>query len=113
MRGKSIELRYDPFDLSQLELWLNDTFLQMAQPDQMVNPIHPEVKPDPLPAPPAAETGLDYLALLRTEHHRFVQAQLEGINFSQLTDHPQPETPNSETPATDDHAQEADDDRPQ
>jgi hypothetical protein len=49
---------------------------------------------------------------LRTEHHRFVQAQLEGINFSQLTDHSQPATPNPETPA-EAHPQEADDDRPQ
>jgi putative transposase len=108
LRGQSIELRYDPFDLSQLELWLHDTFLQMAQPDHLVNAIHPEVKPDPLPAP-TAETGLDYLALLRTEHHRFIQAQLEGIHFSQLTDRPQPEP---SVPA-EDHAQEADDDRPQ
>ena len=107
--GRSVELRYDPFDLSHLELWLNDTFLEMAQPDQLVNPIHPEVTPDPVPPPPAAETGLDYLALLRTEHHRFVQAQLEGINFSQLADNPQSENPNPETTA-DDHPQEADDD---
>jgi putative transposase len=105
--GRSVELRYDPFDLSHLELWLNNTFLQMAQPDQLVNPIHPEVTPDPVPPPPAAETGLDYLALLRTEHHRFIQAQLEGIHFSQLTDRPQPENPG---PADDDHPQEADDD---
>ena len=81
----------------------------MAQPDHLVNPIHPDVKPDPLPAPPTAETGLDYLALLRTEHHRFVQAQLEGINFSQLTDRPQPEP---SVPA-DDHTQEPDNDRSQ
>jgi len=108
--GRSVELRYDPFDLSHLELWLNDTFLEMAQPDQLVNPIHPEVKPDPVPPPPAAETGLDYLALLRTEHHRFVQAQLKGINFSQLADNPQPENPKPDTPADDDHPQEADDD---
>jgi hypothetical protein len=79
----------------------------MAQPDHLVNPIHPQVKPDPLPSPPTAETGLDYLALLRTEHHRFIQAQLEGIHFSQLTDPPQPENP---VPADDDHPQEADDD---
>jgi hypothetical protein len=26
--GRSVELRYDPFDLSHLELWLNDTFLE-------------------------------------------------------------------------------------
>jgi len=107
LRGQSIELRYDPFDLSHLELWLNDTFLQLAQPDQLVNPTHPQFKPDPVPAPPSTETGLDYLALLRSEHQRLLQAQLHGIHFSQLTDPPQPESP------ADDPAQEADDDRPQ
>ena len=81
----------------------------MAQPDHLVNPIHPDVTPDPRPASPPADTGLDYLALLRTEHHRFVQAQLEGIHFSQLTDRPQSEPP----VPVEDHAQEADDDRPQ
>jgi putative transposase len=109
LRGQTLELRYDPFDLSQLELWFQDTFLQMAQTDQLVQPIHPEVTPDPRPASPPPDTGLDYLALLRTEHQRLIQAQLEGIHFSQLTDRPQPEPP---APA-DDPAQEVDDDRPQ
>jgi len=45
---------------------------------------HPDVEPDPLPAPPP-ETGLDYLALLRAERQRLLQQQLEGIHFSQLT----------------------------
>jgi hypothetical protein len=112
LRGRSIELRYDPFDLSQLELWLNDTFLQRAQPDHLVNSIHPDLKPDPKAATPAAETGLDYLALLRTEHQRLIQAQLKGIHFSHLTDRSQPDNPHPETPA-DDPAQEAADDRPQ
>jgi transposase InsO family protein len=112
LRGKSIELRYDPFDLAHLELWLNDTFLQMAQPDQLVTPVHPELKPDPVPAPPTAQTGLDYLALLRTEHQRLIQAQLDGIHFSQLTDPAQPDHPTSPSSAVD-PAPEADDDRPQ
>ena len=79
----------------------------MAQPDHLVHPLYPDLKPDPVPVPPVAETGLDYLALLRTEHQRFIQAQLEDIHFSQLTDRPQPEAP------ADDPAQEADDDHPQ
>lgn len=108
LRGQTIELRYDPFDLSQLELWFQDTFLQLAQPDQLVKPSHPDVTPDPQPASPPPETGLDYLALLRTEHHRLLQAQLEGIHFSHLTDRPQPQPP---APA-DDPTQEVDDDRP-
>lgn len=107
LRGQSIELRYDPFDLSHLELWRQDTFLEMAQPDQLAHPLHPDLKPDPQPAPPPAQTGLDYLALLRCEHQRLIQAQLEGIHFSQLTDPPQPEPP-----ADDPSQQEADHDRP-
>jgi putative transposase len=107
LRGQSVELRYDPFDLTRLEVWFQDTFLQMAQPDHLVNPIHPDVTPDPRPVSPPADTGLDYLALLRTEHQRLIQAQLEGIHFSQLTDRPQPEPPAS----ADDPSQEADHDR--
>jgi putative transposase len=101
LRGQSIELRYDPFDLSHLELWRQDTFLEMAQPDQLVHPLHPDLKPDPQPAPPPAQTGLDYLALLRCEHQRLIQAQLEGLHFSQLTQVPDPADENPEQQETD------------
>jgi transposase InsO family protein len=107
LRGQSVELRYDPFDLSHLELWFQDTFLQPIQADHLVKPIHPDVTPDPRPTAPPKETGLDYLALLRTEHQRLIQAHLEGIHFSHLTDRPQPPAP------ADDLTQEAADDRPQ
>jgi transposase InsO family protein len=103
LRGRTIELRYDPFDLSQLELWFQDTFLQPLQPDHLVTPVHPDVTPDPSPAPPPANTGLDYLALLRAEHDRLLQAQLEGIHFSHLTHRSQPPTLTQEAPH--DHAE--------
>lgn len=98
LRGRTIELRYDPFDLSHLELWFQDTFLQTVQPDHLVNPSHPDVTPDPSPAPPPANTGLDYLALLRAEHDRLLQAQLEGIHFSHLTARSQPQNSAPEAP---------------
>jgi transposase InsO family protein len=103
LRGRTIELRYDPCDLAHLELWFQDTFLQLAQPDRLLNPTHPKVQPDPTPAAPAPQTGLDYLALLRAEHQRLIEAQLDGIHFSQLTDPPttaQQHDPNSQE---DDH----------
>lgn len=108
LRGQSVELRYDPFDLSRLELWFQDTFLQPIQADHLVTPTHPDVTPDPRPAAPSKETGLDYLALLRTEHQRLIQAHLEGIHFSHLADRSHPVNPHPETPS-----QEAADDRPQ
>ena len=83
-----------------------------VQPDHLLTPIHPDVTPDPSPAPPPTNTGLDYLALLRMEHDRLIQAQLEGIHFSQLTDRTPPEKSAAET-RLDTPDQEASHDRPQ
>ncbi len=85
LRGKSIELRYDPFDLSRLEIWYQEQFLEIAQPEKIVTSHHPDVTPDPSPAAPSPDTSLDYLALLRNERQRLIEAQLGGINFSQLS----------------------------
>ena len=84
LRGQTVQLRYDPFDLTRLEVWFQSTFLQLAEPDRVVTTIHPDVEPDPQPAPPP-NTGLDYLALLRAERERLLQQQLQGLRFSQLT----------------------------
>ena len=88
LRGQTIELRYDPFDLLRLEIWFRDQFLELAQPEKIVASHHPDATPDPVPAPPT-DTSLDYLALLRTERQRLIQTQLGGINFSQIQE---PET---------------------
>ena len=83
LRRQTVELRYDPFDLARIEVWFQNTFLQLAEPDRVVTTVHPDVEPDPVPTPPP-DTGLDYLALLRAERDRLLQQQLEGIHFSQL-----------------------------
>jgi transposase InsO family protein len=83
LRGQTIQLRYDPFDLTQIEVWFNDAFLQLAEPDQIVTTIHPDVTPDPVPTS-EPDSGLDYLALLRHERERLIHEQLDTIHFSQL-----------------------------
>lgn len=95
LRGQTIELRYDPFDLSRLEIWFQEQFLEMAAPEKIVATHHPDVTPDPVPAAPSPDTSLDYLALLRNERQRFIEAQLGGINFSQLN-HDQQEAPHDD-----------------
>lgn len=92
LRGQSVELRFDPFDLSRLEIWFQEQFLEMAQTEKIIASHHPDVTPDPVPAP-AADPSLDYLALLRKERQRLLKAQLDGINFSQLNS-PSPEDDN-------------------
>jgi putative transposase len=83
LRGQTVELHFDPFDLTQIEVWFNDAFLQLAEPDTILTTTHPDVTPDPLP-PPAPDSGLDYLALLRQERERLIQQQFDTIRFSQL-----------------------------
>jgi putative transposase len=93
LRHQKVELRYDPFDLTRIEVWFQNTFLQLAEPERVVTTVHPDVEPDPLPTP-APDTGLDYLALLRVERERLLQQQLQGIRFSQLqekNDHDPPQ----------------------
>ena len=86
LRGQTVQIRYDPFDLTQIEVWLNDTFLQLAEPDRIVTTVHPDVTPDPVPVS-EPDSGLDYLALLRAERERLIQEQLDTIHFSRLDPH--------------------------
>jgi transposase InsO family protein len=87
LRGRSIELRFDPFNLQQIEIWFDGTFIELAQPDEIVTTVHPQVTPDPVPKP-SPDTGLDYLALLRAERERLLQAELQGISFTRLASPP-------------------------
>jgi transposase InsO family protein len=83
LRGKRVDLRYDPFDLTRLEVWYNDAFLELAEPEEIVTTNHPDVELDPVPKP-APDSGLDYLALLRLERERLIQEQIDTIHFTKL-----------------------------
>jgi len=89
LRGKRVELRYDPFDLTRLEVWYNDTFLDLAEPEEIVTTNDPDVDLDPVPKP-SPDSGLDYAAsltaLLRLERDRLIQEQIDTIHFTQLDD---------------------------
>ena len=111
LRRQMVQLRYDPFDLTRIEVWFQDTFLQLAEPDRVVTTTHPDVEPDPTAAPPTG-TGLDYLALLRTERERLLQQQLHGIRFSQLQQNANPNSPDTK-PDDVQSQEESDDDQPQ
>ncbi|MBN1814496.1 MAG: DDE-type integrase/transposase/recombinase [Anaerolineae bacterium] len=83
LSGQTIELRYDPFDLANLEVWLNNQSLAQAQPTHLKSTVEPGLTPDPTPpAPPS--TGLDYLALLRQEHLRLLREQFPTISFTRM-----------------------------
>jgi putative transposase len=85
--GQKVELRYDPFDLRDVEVWFNGQCLAQADLVHLQASTQPGVTPDPTP-PPTPSSGVDYLALLRQERDRLLREQLPPIPFTRLTDTP-------------------------
>lgn len=84
--GRTLELRFDPFDLSQIELYLDGTSLGLAtvlvqQRQRHLAVQHLATEP---PDPPKPQSSLDYLAALRAEYHAHQQRELGPLQFARL-----------------------------
>jgi putative transposase len=100
LAGRTLELRFDPFDLSQIELWQDGADLGLAtvviqNRQRHLAVAHLATEP---PDPPKPKSSLDYLAALRAEYRAQQQRQLGPLQFSQLllpaidpATHPTPE----------------------
>jgi putative transposase len=89
--GRKVELVFDPFDLTHIEVRLHSKPMGMAIPHHIGRHAHPKARPETPPPPPAPPSGIDYAALIDTAH----QAQLaQGVNYAALADsNPQPDPP--------------------
>ncbi len=84
--SRQIELRFDPFDLSILEVWLDGICFGTANVVQQGREKHIAVE-RLLPqhaAPAQAKTSLDYLALLRAEYQQQQRQQAGTLRFTQF-----------------------------
>jgi len=84
--GRTLELRFDPFDLSTLELWFDGRCLGQATVTIQNRQRHIQVErlatqPPPAPKPAAS---LDYLALLRQEYDEFQRQAAGKLQFTKL-----------------------------
>jgi len=85
--GRTLELRFDPFDLSQVELYLDGTSQGLATVLVQNRQRHLAVEhlaTDP-PDPPKPQSSLDYLAALRAEYHAQQQRELAPLQFARVT----------------------------
>jgi putative transposase len=83
--GRRIEVVFDPFDLTALEVRFQGRPMGMAVPHRISRHVHPDAHPETTPAP-APATGIDYLALVATRHDQVLATQ---INYNDLpTSHP-------------------------
>ncbi len=79
--GRRVELVFDPFDLTQLEVRLAGKPMGLAIPHQIGRHAHPKARPE-TPAAPPTPTGIDYARLIDTAH----QTRLaRGVNYAALS----------------------------
>jgi putative transposase len=87
LTGRKVELIFDPFDLTGIEVRWQGRPAGQAVPHVIGRHAHPKARPEQ-PVPPAPATGIDYLGLLDTAH----DTRLAGaaISFAGLAGPPGP-----------------------
>ena len=64
LAGHTVEVRFDPLDTAQVEIWFQGRLEATARPvDPVVNGQLPSVKPAAAPAPES--TGINFVELLK------------------------------------------------
>ena len=80
--GRRVELVFDPFDLTQIEVRHAGAPMGLAIPHRIGRHAHPKARPE-LPVAAPTPTGIDYLNLIDAAHHNELA---RGINYHSLTD---------------------------
>jgi putative transposase len=65
--GATVELVFDPFDLTMIEVRYQDRPMGVARPVKVGRHVHPQAKPDPAAQAQARPTGIDYLAMVEAK----------------------------------------------
>jgi transposase InsO family protein len=84
--GRTLELRFDPFDLSTLELWFDGRCLGNAKVSVQNRQRHIQVEKlaTQPPTPPKPTASTDYLALLRKEFDELQRKAAGPLQFTKL-----------------------------
>ena len=82
-RGRWVEVRFDPYDLSDVLIYHEGQRLQRALPQRPNEPPQPR-PPRPTVTPPR----FDYLAALRAEYDRRIVAEARQLSFTDWTPAP-------------------------
>ena len=67
--GCRVELRYDPEDLTQIDVWYDRRLWCQAVYFQLSRHVHRQV-PQAVPPPPPEPTGVDYLGLVEKAYDK-------------------------------------------
>lgn len=88
--GRKVELVFDPFDLTSVQVRWRGRPMGPAVPHVIGRHVHAKARPDDTTAPEAAPTGIDYLHLVEAQH----TAELaDRVQYAQLREAPAPDEP--------------------
>jgi putative transposase len=79
--GRKVELVFDPFDLTRIEVRLAGVPMGLAIPHHISRHSHPKAKPE-TPTTPPQPSGIDYAQLVETAH---ATELARGVNYAALT----------------------------
>ena len=87
LAGRQLELRFDPFDLSKMEVFLEGMALGNAVVIQQGREKHIAVEHlvTQLAQPPKPKSSLDYLAVLRAEYQTQLRQAAGPLQFTKLS----------------------------
>ena len=84
LTGRRVELVFDPFDLSDIDVRYAGRGMGRAVAHQVGRHVHPAATPAEATGP-APVTGIDYLALVRDRH---TTALAQRVNYAAMTSQP-------------------------
>jgi putative transposase len=83
LAGCKVELVFDPFDLSDIDVRHHGRGVGKAVPFRIGRHVHPKARTDT--PPPGAPTGIDYLRLIADRHTRALGERLQYAHLSDPT----------------------------
>ena len=93
--GRRVELVFDPFDLTTIDVRYNGRSVGQAVPRRIGRHAHPHARPDQA-APPVEPSGIDYLRLIEARHDDTTRRRIAYSGLEQPTS--EASTPGSDEP---------------
>jgi putative transposase len=84
LAGRQVELRFDPFELDEVELWQDGHFLAHAQVQRLARSRHLALDRIPEPSQEVKPEQLDFLVALRAEHQAQLAQVLGALSFARV-----------------------------
>ena len=96
--GRKVELVFDPFDLTRIEVRWQGRSMGEAVPHVVGRHVHAKARPDEATPPPPVPTGIDYLHLVEQQH---TTELAHRVQYAHLRAEPAPDQPVPDEPAPD------------